>query len=320
MILTGIISVSIGVESWELAQKETIYDAYDKFLIQTIFPACAYDSMPYTRGGVNWYLVCVSYLTFDNARIIPFMLSLSLIPLAYLISKQYTKNNLVGLMASAGLSLDPTMLIFNTSSAFAQTWAVFALGSIYMIRKFPKLATPLICLSIFSKALPIAWAPALLFLIWRYNSGKDRVINLAGFGGIVGLVVGMSVFNGGTPAYNPFVWNDPITWDVIVRGFQWMGDAYRWSWHILAFSLISISYLYKKGLVQKYQELIMFNGVMLAAIPILTILTNEGYFPYRILPNIIFGFIISAIAIHRFIESNVFKTLGTNSVQCAKSP
>jgi hypothetical protein len=303
---------TILVEHVELYQKETIYNAYETFLVQTIFPACSYDSMPYTRGGVNWYLVCVSYLAFDNARIIPFTLSLSLIPITFLVSRQFTGNNLVGLMSAGAATLDPTMLIFNTSSAFGQTWAVFALLSIYLMQKNPLFASSFFWASTFAKALSIALFPAILYTIIRKTTGRKRIINLAGFGSITGIVLGFSILNGGTPAYSAFTWNDPITMDTISRGFQWISDAYRWSWHVLLASIVSVIVLYKIKKLGKYREVVFFNLSLLAAIPVLTIFTNEGYFPYRIFPNLIFGFIIIATAIYETV--NPFKRLGINQV------
>jgi hypothetical protein len=278
-----------------------IYNGY-KFVQQTIEPRCAWDSLPYNRGGVNWYLVCVSYMTFGNSQVVPFFLSMGLVPITFLMVRKYS-SNLPALLSCIALAINPVLLIFDSSAAYAQTWAVFFLASLYLIKKSPILSFTTFNLALFSKAIPMAWGPFILYGVFRSHMASSRkYILYAGIGIPLIILWSLSLFDGGSLVYG-YMKFKPISYQSFTDGVQWIWTTYRWNEEIL-FSIPALFGLYfwkcKKWNIPKMPlELLVVSTVSFFGIVFFTV---EGSFPYRIIPNLVMFFFAASVLLQRGLE------------------
>lgn len=296
-------AVSIS-EFHEIFTVNPIYNGY-LFVQQRIEPNCSLDSIPYNRGGANWYLVCVSYLGLGNSQIIPFFISIGLLPVSFLFARKYA-GNMVGLMVCVGLALNPTFLIFDSAAAYSQTWALFFLASFYFLKKSSILASLSFNLSLFSKAIPLVWAPFMIYGVFRSNlPPRKKWILCAGIG-IPFLILGsLSAFDGGSMVYG-YIPLKPVSYQSFVDAIQWTVSSYRWNEEILLFTpAVFTIYLWKR----KKWDLPALPFQLLAVSMVtffgIAFLTTEGYFPYRIIPNLVMFLFASAVLIRAFLLKNL---------------
>lgn len=296
--ICGIVAV---LEFHELYQDDSIYNGY-KFVIQTIQPACAWDSLPYSRGGINWYMVCVSYMVFDNSRVVPFMMCLALLPVSFLFARKYG-SNLAGLLVAGGLALNPVFLAFDTSSAYAQTWALFFLSSLYLIKKIPLLSAVTFNLSLFSKAIPMAWGPFIIYGIFRSSIPQNKKYLLyAGIGLPLIILYSLSIFDGGSMVYG-YLKLKPITWDSFHDTILITWSAFRWNEEILvATPIIFALYLWKRKSWNMPAIPFELLAVSMVSFLGITFFTVEGYFPYRLIPNIAVFLFAASMLFQRGLE------------------
>lgn len=312
--LVGVIIAIVGVlEYSEVYTHEDIYNGYDNFVSKTIEPACSWDSLPYARGGLNWYFVCVSYLTFDNSRVLPFVISIGLIPITFLFVRKYS-NNFIALSSTLGLVFNPVFLIFDSSSAYAQSWAILLISSLYLLKKNPILSIPLFNLSIFCKAIPMAWGP-LIILDYIRTRKKSRLFISLGIGVPITILYILSIFDGGTQVYGALQFK-PISPQSITDLLQWTKIAFRWNEEIIIGTpILFIIYFMKR----KSWNLDSYPFKMLAISTIsffaIALLTVEGYFPYRLIPNIVMFLFAASALLYSCLSKNVFKHIVPPSIQ-----
>lgn len=287
ILLAALCVAVISIEAHEVFETNTIYNGY-LFVKQTIEPRCTWDSFPYTRGGINWYVICVSHMAFGNSNVVPFMVSMGLVPVTFLFARKYS-NNLIALLASLGLALNPVFLIFDSVSAYAQTWALFFIASLYLIRKIPILSAVTFNLSIFAKAIPMAWGPFIMYGVWRSGMNqKSKLILYAGVGAPLLILWSLSLFDGGSIVYG-YMQLKPASYQTVSEGMEWIWTSYRWNELILfATPVLFGLYLHKR----KKWALPSFPLEMLAVSNVIFLgtvfLTVEGSFPYRLVPNLVF--------------------------------
>ena len=302
-ILIAVITASVTIiEFHEIFTVDPIYNGY-KFVQQTIEPNCSWDSLPYGRGGINWYLVCVSYLGTGNSNVVPFTISMGLVPMSFLFARKYG-GNLAGMLTAIGLVLNPVFLIFDSVSAYAQTWAVFFLASLYLIKKFSMLSAITFNLALFSKAIPMAWGPFIIYGIFRSKMAPNKKYVLyAGIGIPLIILWSLSLFDGGSMVYG-YMSFKPVSYQSLIDTISWTWTAFRWNEEILfAMPVLFGIYLWKK---KKWQipvlpmELLAVSMVSFFGIAFFTV---EGYFPYRILPNLVMFLFAAATLLQKGLEA-----------------
>lgn len=309
LILFGVIFSVVLIEVHEIFEHEVIYNGYDNFVKPTIEPNCSWDSLPYPRGGINWYFVCVSYMVFNDSQVIPFILSIGLLPVSFLFVRKWS-NNFIAILTTIGLALNPVFVIFDTSSAYAQSWAILFLGSLYMMKKNPLVSTGLYSISMFCKAIPMIWGPFIIYGILRSNTKRiNKYIITFGIGVPISILFYLSVFDGGSQAYGVFKLRG-VGIDSLDNLVFWTKMAYRWNEEILVATPILIALYWIK---RKSWKLSTFPLSMLivsnCTFFMIILFTVEGYFPYRTIPNIVMFLFASSSALHGYLSKNVFKSL-----------
>lgn len=274
-LLMIVISVAL-IEAKDLQKPEQIYRGYDDVVKTKILPNCAYDSAPYSRNVPAWYMVCVSYLTFDDARFIPYIVSIGILPMTYLVATAITGRPIIGLIAAGATAVNPIFLIFNDSSAFHQFWTLFLLGSIYTAYKKPILSIPLFVLATITKPMALAFMPIIAYLIW------DNKKLFAGYMA-TGVIMGMIVMFVSTPIASEVSANLDFDMDQGLQNLWWALTKHTTPVFVgfIATVILMLS-------LTKDKKNIVLVGGSLATVAVICMITVYDTFPYRLLPLIVF--------------------------------
>lgn len=277
------------IEATNLQFPETIYSGYDNVVKEKILKQCD-QPVPYSRNVPVWYIVCVSENFLGNARIIPFVSAMLLIPLTYLISLQFTKNPRVSILAAFLMALNPLFLIFDDSSAYSQIWAVAMLGAVYMANKKPILSLPLFLFAIIAKPMAILFIPAMLALTWK-NKPVFYAIALLSVLSSLTVLLTDSIIEVRSyiqiPNFESFQKGlDDIWWNITKH------------LTVLFIPVIILSLVHKNRMVQ---FLIISSILEVALLPMFTIYTT---FPYRLLPLMAFVSIGVSISVFGLTKKN----------------
>ena len=292
----GLICASIILgESHEIFEVQKIYNGY-LFVEQRIEPTCSWSELPYQRGGINWYLVCASYLTFGNSQVIPFLISLGVLPVTFLFVRKHS-NNLIAILSTAWLAITPEFIIFDSVAAYAQSWALFFLASMYFMKDRPIISALFFNLAVLCKAIPLAWAPFLIGMIAISNTPKkQKMLYCAAIGLSTALYAGLSALDGSSPAYG-LIQFKPLSLQSYHDAITWIFGAFRWDIEMIFITPILFVVFFLKRKAWNLNPLpFELLGISMISMIAISMFTVEGYFPYRIIPNVVM-FIFSTITI-----------------------
>ena len=179
-ICLGIVIITVFIiEVDELNRPEHVYGASFEKINDGIILGCNDVLGTMVRSIPAWWMVCFSDEYLGNARLLPFVFSMALLPLTYLVTIQITNKPLVGLLATVGTAIHPWFWLFNDTSTLHQFWVVWFLLSIYFIKRQPLLAIPFYTLSVFTKAIPLLFLPAILYYIYQSKPKRKNFLMLS---------------------------------------------------------------------------------------------------------------------------------------------
>jgi len=154
-------------------------------------------------GHLHVLLGVLSVKIFDNPNVIPFISSISLIPLTYFVTRQLSGKRFSGIIASVVLLQSTIFLYYDTDITYPNFWIMFYLLSLLLLKKLWHLSAISWVCGILTKILTAAFLPMTLFFIYRLDMPKKKKIyTLASYGVIVVLglaylgVTGSSVQSG----------------------------------------------------------------------------------------------------------------------------
>ena len=238
---------------------------------------------------VRTFLLSVSLNYLDNIRIIPFLASISLLILTYLITLELSKKRFAGLVSVVIILQSPVFLKYDTTATYENFWTVFYIFSLYTIYKFWPLSPFSWILSILSKPITSIFLPMTLFLVYKANISRRKKIALTmTYITISSIALGI-VFSmdtnvvGGTGEIEfveRFFWN----------GFVSLAFQLRYDYLVILFLLPLTFGLFiasQKGIIQSDSILMLIAGILFSA-PILTGFTDITNQPYRFIPLIVF--------------------------------
>lgn len=163
----------------DLSQVEFFPDYYAN--VVRYLQNCNTDYLIDLRGFLQWKLVCFSQ-DLGNEKILPFVASLSILFLTYLISKKFTGSNLLGIVSLLIVATSGNFYKFDSSSTYPQFWALFFLLSFYLIHKdkFYLLSPFFLVLSVLTKPLAFLYLPIILYSIndSTLTKGKKAILYL----------------------------------------------------------------------------------------------------------------------------------------------
>jgi len=298
-----LIAIFIGLTAGTLEKEETWVDYKDvKERVQ------GWDITTFIFGKtfephIRYLLLSISLKDFGNIRIIPFLASVALLVLTYFFTKNITQKRFAGLVSMGLLLQSQIFLGYSTTASYDNIWILMYLFSLYLIQKFWPPSPVSFILSIFSKALTVAFLPMTLYFIARSTiSKKSKIISLASYGIItIAMIAAISVIKGSTTDMVSF--NGTQFW----QGFSAMAMQMRFDYIIVLFLLPLIVMLFfasRKGVLHA-DSIMIFILVILLTAPLLLSLTTQTNQPYRfVLLSVFFAIGVGILLSKRTREQN----------------
>ena len=246
---------------------------------------------------VRMFLLDTSEEIFQNIKILPFVASILLILITYLLTVQITEKRFAGIIAILVLIQSHTFLRFDTVAVYENFWVLFYLLSIYVIKKQWILSPIFYILSFFTKAFVAPYFVMTLFFAARTSiSSKKKFLLLTSYIAIIGISA-LVIFSGDT-IYPNVIQIDASKFFI---GLATFGPLLRYDFLLLMTILpvvVGLTLFTKSGIKETASILFLILGTLLAG-PILIMFTNfYEILPYRYVPLIVFF----AIAIGMFFS------------------
>ena len=235
---------------------------------------------------LRYLLLSISLGVFGNIRVLPFIVSITLVILTYFITKELSQKRFASLVAVSIVLQSSVFLSYDTSATYDNLWILLYIISLYFVYKKWPLSPPAFIASIPAKALTVLFLPMTLFFIYRSNIPKQKKkILLAIYGAIIiaGVAVALLGINL-TGASTGLDAND--FW----RGFTAWAFQMRFDVIVLFFMLPLIIGLYilsRRGIMQADSILVLILGMLFSA-PVLQGFTDQTVQPYRFVPLVVF--------------------------------
>ncbi len=184
ILLAFYITFNVG----ELAEEE---DTGDYQFFKSLLEDFKKGELSLMFRPVKFGLSYLSEIIFQNLRTIPFIVSIGVLLLTYLITKEISKKRIAGIVAMIILIQSPVFLKYDTVFAYTNFWIFFYLLSLYLIyKKWYSSPIPFF-ISFLSKELILAYLPMSLFFIHKIDLTKKKKIFLLGIYGITAIIAGM---------------------------------------------------------------------------------------------------------------------------------
>lgn len=241
------------------------------------------------RPHVRLFLLSVSQDYLDNIRIIPFLSSITLLILTYLITLELSKKRFAGLVAVGIVLQSHIFLKYDTTATYENFWTVFYIFSLYTIYKFWPLSPFSWILSILSKPITTIFLPMTLFLVYKSEiSRKRKTVLFMIYLGLAAIALGVVLsldtnIVGGT---GEIAFVDRFFWN----GFVSLAFQLRYDYLVILFLLpltIGLFIGARKGILHADSILVLIAGILFSA-PLLTGFTDLTNQPYRFIPLVVF--------------------------------
>ena len=233
---------------------------------------------------VKNFLLKSSQFLFQNYRVMPLIVSISLLLLTYFFTAELTKKRFAGIIATIILLQSNTFQAFDTIATYEISWVLFYLLSLYLIIKKWFLSPISYVASIFSKPLTAAYYPMTIFFLCLIDIPRRKKFYLLLSYGIIAIaaIIGFMGF-GVDPDVG--ITAENLTFDYIEfwSGFTIWSFQLRYNSLFLLFILPLIVALFltsRNGLPQADAVLILIVGAIIA-MPILVAMTDYNIHPYR---------------------------------------
>jgi len=286
--IIGIIIILVifcAVTAGTLAKEETWqdYSAVKKRLATWSISDFGHSFEPH----VKYLLLSASTHIFGNIRIIPFITSMALLLLTYFFTVNITQKKFAGIVSMALVLQSDIFVSYSTTASYDNSWIILYLFSLYLVQKFWQPSPVSFLVSIFSKALTVAFLPMSLYFIARSSLPKrSKIYSLASYGVVIMiLVAAFAVFRkilpGGDTGFNGVEF-----W----QGFASMVMQLRFDYVILIFLLpvtVLLFFASRREILHADSILIMILGMLLTS-PFLVAITNQTNQPYRFVSLTVF--------------------------------
>lgn len=240
----------------------------------------------YYHRHVAMALHYVSTIIIHNAKIIPFLTSVSLVILTYFITAKLTKKRLAGILAMIVVLQSPTFLNFDTTAVYDNYWTLFYILSIYFVYKKWYLSPFSYCLSIFSKLFSAPFFVMTLFLAYRSELSRRQKIKITILYAIA-IVISAAILYFTGNVYGQLVRLDPAEFWI---GFTTWATSMRTD-YLVVFTIIpvviSLFLASKRGIKEADSVMFLILGGLISE-PIMTFFTNYTTQPYRYMPLLVF--------------------------------
>ena len=312
--LVVILAVYVGFTSSELWQQETWedYQPIKKRLQEsirdnrwTIEDAInGNPNYPKDEPHVTYTLLLISLKLFGNDKIVPFLASIGLLVITYLITTKITQKRFAGIVAFIIIIQSNLFLTYDTSATYTNFWVLFYLLSLYLAYRFWQLSPISYLISIPAKMLTVAFSPMSIYFVLRSDISKKSkiVVTLSTIAIIAAVgIAAMSMSSGGEATQESF--DAKEFW----MGFTSFSYQLRKEGLVLLFMIplmVGLFLVSKRGVKHGESIMVLILGILLI-VPILTGFTNQTNQPYRFMPLIVFF----AIGVGVLLSKRESKTL-----------
>ena len=292
IIIIIILVLYIGFSANELSINEdgqwSDYEVLKKAL--QIWPSTESDDIYVQEQNsryVRMALLVSSLEIFQNIKILPFVASISLLIVTFLIASQISHKRFSGIIAMLVLLQSHTFLHFDTVAVYENFWILFFLLGLYLINKKWQLSSGLYLLAIFTKAFIFVFFLSSIFYIYRAEiSSRKKIWTICSYG-VAALII-LVIFSFGDSIYNDII---AVSDSEFFLALNTLGYTLRYDIFIILSLLpltVGLFLTSRRGILQADSILVLILTSLLAG-PFISMLT-EFYFvlPYRFLPLIVF--------------------------------
>ena len=257
---------------------------------------------------VKYLLLSASIHIFGNIRIIPFITSIALLLLVYFFTANITQKRFAGIVSMAVVLQSDIFVSYSTTASYDNSWIILYLFSLYLVQRFWQPSPVSFFVSIFSKALTVAFLPMNLYFVARSSlPRRSKIYSLVSYGIVITiLAAAFAVFRkilpGGDTGFNGVEF-----W----QGFSAVVMQMRFDYVILIFLLpvtVLLFFAARRGILHADSMLIMILGVLLTS-PFLVAITNQTNQPYRFVSLTVFF----AIGVGVLLSNRVRKPVEVSS-------
>lgn len=254
---------------------------------EKIISDCSLYEIPNDRAPVKVYLLCLSSTLFDSIQILPFLTSLGILPVSFMVMRKITKSYAASSLTVTMLLTSEVYSLLGMTASLSADWVFFMLLSIYFMYTKPVLSGPFLLLSIGAKALSLVMVPVLLY--WNYKADipkRQKKINFISIGLIVLFVCG--VWLGGDSL---ILQQNGLSFDLGDLDFNALGFMFR---HDLAVMLIIPVSLINLGVMafryKHHEARMLFVSILwlYSLVLILPVFTIYMMYDYRMILMIVF--------------------------------
>jgi len=283
IVLVGLLIIYTAVNTGDLSKEETFQDLQGiKDRLDTWSP----DQIKSFEPHVKYFFLKSSMILFGNYKVIPLLVSIALLITTYFFTKEITKKRFAGIIAVVILMQSGVFLIYDDSVSYDNLWTLFYLVSLYVIYKFWPLSPVSYLLSIFSKALTVAFLPMTIYFILRSTISKRQKFLTAGITLVIIIAGGMTAIGSEASRGTQEEYSSKEFW----MGFESFANQLRFDGLVMLFMIPLIVGLFivsKNGVQHGESIMVLISGMLLMA-PILTGFTNQTNQPYRFVPLVVF--------------------------------
>jgi len=255
--------------------------------------------------NVKYSLLSFSLTILHNIRIIPFVVSISLLVITYFFTVKITKKRFAGLVSMVILLQSHIFLEYDTTAAYENSWTLLYVLSLYLIYKKWYLSPLAFIFSVYAKGLTVLFLPMTIFAIYRSDLRLDKKIKTTIIYGVVAAV-------GVVFVASQFAFSIPdVSFDYydFWSGFTLLPNHLRYEGIVILFLLpliVALFMLSKRGILVADSIMILIMGMLLHA-PLLTGFTMHTNHPYRFVPLIVFFAIGVGIIFSKRIKTQIVK-------------
>lgn len=287
IVLAVFLGIYIGFSYQELAEEErhgdypSVVRLTENWSLEKMLNSTSY--APHFR----WFYLQSSLTLFDNIRVIPFIISISLVITTYFITVQLSQKRFAGLVAAAILLQSAVFLKYDTEATYENGWTLLFILSLFALYKAWPLSPVAYVLSILSKQLTIAFLPMIFFFIYRAKIPRKRKIYVTIPYLVLGIIGLAAIFLTETNLMGESVpYSDFDFW----VGFTSFAYQLRIDYVVVIFLLplvVGLSITARKGFSQADPVLFLIIWMLFLS-PILTGFTELTNQPYRYIPLVVF--------------------------------
>ena len=301
-----ILVIFCAVTAGTLAKEETWSD-YNR--VKTRLQTWSISDITHSfEPHVRYLLLSASSHIFGNIRAIPFITSIALLLLTYFFTANITQKKFAGIVSMALVLQSDIFVSYSTTATYDNSWIILYLFSLFLVQKFWQSSPVPYFMSIFSKALTVAFLPMSLYFIARSDlPGRSKIYSLASYGVIIIILAAAFAVFGKALTGGNTGFNDVEFW----QGFSAMVMQMRFDYVILIFLLPVTVMLFlasRKGVLHADSMLIMILGVLITP-PFLVAITSQTNQPYRFVSLSVFF----AIGVGVLLSSRIRKQVEVSS-------